>query len=112
MPMTGSESTRFVEHLRQNNHLTKTTGDGELAKQGSGDRSQVQIHGKLWEHTNLSATEFAEEAARFYDLERVSLQDMLSATSVVERFSQRFLREMTVFPYRSDDGGVVLAVAD
>jgi general secretion pathway protein E len=110
--MTGNESSRFVEHLRQNNHLTKTTGDGELAEQGSGDRSQVQIHGKLWEHTNLSATEFAEEAARFYGLERVSLQDMLSATSVVEGFSQRFLREMTVFPFRSADESVVLAVAD
>src|ERR1700726_2558990 len=110
--MTGNESSRFVEHLRQNNHLTKTTGDGELAEQGSGDRSQVQIHGKLWEHTNLSATEFAEEAARFYGLERVSLQDMLSATSVVEGFSQRFLREMTVFPCRSADESVVLAVAD
>jgi len=111
--MTGDESSRFVEHLRQNNQLTKTIGDGELTEQGSGDRySQVQIHGKLWEHTNLSATEFAEEAARFYGLERVSLQDMLSARPVVERFSQRFLREMTVFPYRSADESVVLAVAD
>jgi general secretion pathway protein E len=111
--MTGNESSRFLEHLRQNNQLTKTIGDGELTEQGSSDRySQVQIHGKLWEHTNLSATEFAEEAARFYGLERVSLQDMLSATPVVERFSQRFLREMTVFPYRSADESVVLAVAD
>jgi general secretion pathway protein E len=111
--MTGDESSRFVEHLRQNNQLTKTIGDGELTEQGSGDRySQVQIHGKLWEHTNLSATEFAEEAARFYGLERVSLQDMLSARPVVEGFSQRFLREMTVFPYRSADESVVLAVAD
>src|ERR1700738_3488536 len=110
--MTGNEYSRFVEHLRQNNHWTKTTGDGELAEQGGGDRSHGQVHGKLWEHTNLSATEFAEEAARFYGLERVSLQDMLSARPVVERFSQRFLREMTVFPYRSADESVVLAVAD
>jgi general secretion pathway protein E len=110
--MTGNESLRFVEHLRQNNHLTKTTGDGELAEQGSGDRSQGQIHGKLWEHTNLSATEFAEEAARFYELEKVSLQDMLSARPEVARFSQRFLREMMVFPYQSADGSAVLAVAD
>jgi general secretion pathway protein E len=111
--MTGDESSRFVEHLRRNNQLTKTIGDGELTERGGGDRySQVQIHGKLWEHTNLSATEFAEEAARFYGLERVSLQDMLSARPVVERFSQRFLREMTVFPYQSADESVVLAVAD
>src|ERR1700681_4936080 len=110
--MTGNESLRFVEYLRQNHRLTKATIDGGPAGQGGGDRSQGQIHGKLWEHTDLSASEFADEAARFYDLERVSLQDMLSATSAVDPCSQRFLREMTVFPYRSADAGAVLAVAD
>jgi general secretion pathway protein E len=110
--MTGDESLRFVEHLRQNNHLAKTAGSGEGAEQGGVDRSQSLTNGKLWEHTDLSASEFADEAARFYDLERVSLQDMLSATAAVEPFSRRFLREMTVFPHRSADAGAVLAVAD
>jgi general secretion pathway protein E len=110
-PMTGDESLRFVEHLRQSRHLTNTAGNGELAESGV-DRSQGQMSGKLWEHTDLSASEFADEAARFYDLGRVSLQDMLSAASLVEPFSRRFLREMTVFPYRSADTGAVLAVAD
>jgi general secretion pathway protein E len=109
--MTGDESRQFVEHLRQNNHLTKTNGGGDLAEQG-GDPSQGQLHGKLWEHTSLSANEFADEAARFYGLVRVTLQDMLSATAAVEPFSQRFLREMMVFPYRLADGRAVLAVAD
>ena len=109
--MTGDESLRFVEHLRQSRHLTNTAGNGELAESGV-DRSQGQMSGKLWEHTDLSASEFADEAARFYDLGRVSLQDMLSAASMVEPFSRRFLREMTVFPYRSADTGAVLAVAD
>jgi general secretion pathway protein E len=108
--MTGDESRQFVEHLRQSNHLTKPTGNGELTEQG--DLSQGQLHGKLWEHTNLSASEFADEAARFYDLERVTLQEMLAAASAVEPFSQRFLREMMVFPYRSADGSPVLAVAE
>ena len=54
--MTGNESLRFVEHLRQNNRLTKKTADGEAAGQGGGDRSQGQAHGKLWEHTDLSAS--------------------------------------------------------
>ena len=108
--MADDDSWRFVEHLRQNNHLTKTTGNGELAEQGGGER--LQGRGKLWEQTNLSASEFAEQAARFYDLEKVTLQDLLSATPAVEPFSQRFLREMTVFPYRSADAGAVLAVAD
>jgi general secretion pathway protein E len=108
--MTGDESRQFVEHLRQSNHLTKPLGNGEFAEQG--DLSQGQLHGKLWEHTNLSASEFADEAARFYDLERVTLQEMLAAASAVEPFSQRFLREMMVFPYRPADGSAVLAVAE
>jgi len=108
--MTGEESRQFVEYLRQNNHLTKAAGNGELAE--GGDHTKGPLHGKLWEHTSLSASEFADEAARFYGLERVTLQDMLSATSAVEPFSQRFLREMMVFPYRLADGGAVLAVAE
>jgi general secretion pathway protein E len=108
--MTGEESRQFVEHLRQNNHLTKTAGNGELAE--GGDHAKGPLHGKLWEHTGLSASEFADEAARFYGLERVTLQDLLSATSAVEPFSQRFLREMMVFPYHLDDGRAVLAVAE
>ena len=108
--MIGEESRQFVEHLRQNNHLTKTAGNGELAE--GGDHAKGPLHGKLWEHTRLSASEFADEAARFYGLERVTLQDLLSATSAVEPFSQRFLREMMVFPYHLDEGRAVLAVAE
>jgi general secretion pathway protein E len=108
--MTGEESRRFVEHLRQSNHLTKTADNGELVE--GADNSQGLLPGKLWEHTNLSASEFADEASRFYGLGRVTLQDMLSATAAVEAFSQRFLREMMLFPYRSADGRAVLAVAD
>ncbi len=108
--MTDDESWRFVEHLRQNDHLAKAAGNGEAGEQGGGAR--LQGRGKLWEQTNLSASEFAEQAARFFDLERVTLQDLLSSTPAVEPFSQRFLREMTVFPYRTADAGAALAVAD
>jgi general secretion pathway protein E len=60
----------------------------------------------------LSAAEFADVAARFYGLERVVLQEIMSATPLSASFSQRFLREMMVFPYRSPDGCAMLAVAD
>ena len=106
--MTGDESLQFVEYLRHNRHLTETGGDGARAEQGGPARS----HGKLWELTDLSASEFADEAARFFGLDRVALQDMLSAPPLVAAFSQRFLREMMLFPYQSADGGAVLAVAD
>jgi general secretion pathway protein E len=106
--MTTDLSSRFVEHLRQNKHLTQVDDRDATAEQDASARRQ----GKLWELTNLSAGEFAAEAARFHGLERVALQDMLSAAPLVTSFSQRFLREMMVLPYRSADGGAVLAVAD
>ena len=106
--MTGDKSLQFVAHLRESNRLTKTGGHGEPAEQGGSERPQ----GKLWELTDLSASEFADEVARFSGLDRVTLQDMLSAPPLGALFSQRFLREMMVFPYQSADGGAVLAVAD
>jgi general secretion pathway protein E len=106
--MTGDQSLQFMEHLRQSHHLAKTGAHVTAGEQGGSDR----IQGKLWELTDLSAMEFADEAARFHGLERIALADMLSASPLIAAFSQRFLREMVVFPCRSGDAAVVLAVAD
>ena len=83
-------------------------GRDDAAGQEDADRRQA----KLWELADLSASEFADEAARFHGLERVTLQEMMSAPPLVASFSQRFLREMLVFPYQSADGRATLAVAD
>jgi general secretion pathway protein E len=106
--MASDISLQFVEHLRQSKHLTMVEGLDDNVGPDVSDRRRA----KLWELTDLSAGEFADEAARFYGLERVALQDMISAPSLAASFSQRFLREMMVFPYRSSDGSATLAVAD
>jgi general secretion pathway protein E len=107
--MTSDESLQFLEHLRRNDHLAKsTTSGGQPVEQGAALHSQS----RLWELTNLSAADFADEAARFAGFGRVTLQELLSAPALNEVFSQRFLREMTVFPFQAADGGAVLAVAD
>jgi general secretion pathway protein E len=106
--MTSDESLRFIEHLHRHNYLMKMSSSVEAAGQGGIARQQS----KLWELTELSANEFADEAARFAGLERVMLADILSAPGLDDGFSQRFLREMTVFPYQAADGSPVLAVAD
>jgi general secretion pathway protein E len=107
--MTSDESMQFLEHLRRNHHLLEPAGlNGEPVEPGGALRPQS----KLWELTRLSPGDFADEAARFAGLERVSLQDLLSAPALNEAFSQRFLREMTVFPYQTASGDAVLAVAD
>jgi general secretion pathway protein E len=67
---------------------------------------------ELWESTDLPAAEFADEVARFWQLERINLLDLLASEAQIEGFSRRFLRESMVFPFRSADGGVRLAVAD
>jgi general secretion pathway protein E len=67
---------------------------------------------KLWESTDLSANDFAEEVARFYGRSRITLQQLFAASALVGLFARRFLRETTVFPYRSVDGAFKLAVGD
>jgi general secretion pathway protein E len=106
--MASESSLQFVEYLRQSKHLTIADGRDDAGAPGVSDRRRV----KLWELTDLSAAEFADEAARFYGLERIALQDMMSAAPLSAAFSQRFLREMTVFPFRSSEGLATLAVAD
>jgi len=101
-------SSQFVEYLRRSKHLTAVDGRGDTTGQGGADLRQA----KLWELADLPASEFADQAARFHGLERVTLEDMMSAAPLVASFSQRFLRETVVFPHRSADGRTVLAVAD
>jgi general secretion pathway protein E len=67
---------------------------------------------KLWEMSELSASEFADEVALFFDLPRVTLQEMMTAESRVQQFSRRFLREMAVFPCHPAGGSPVLVLAD
>jgi general secretion pathway protein E len=108
-PMTSDQSLQFLEHLRRNDHLTKSAAsNGQPTEQGA----SLGPQSKLWELTSLSASDFADEAARFAGLERVTLQELLSAPALNETFSQRFLREMAVFPYQAEDGSAALAVAD
>src|ERR1700733_9026322 len=66
---------------------------------------------KMWQAMELSAHEFADEAARFFDLPRIGLAELMAATSLADRFSQRFLRESSMFPHSTDGGPPRLAVA-
>jgi general secretion pathway protein E len=107
----------FANHLRSKNHLAQDGaapgGAAAQSDRSQSDRSQGDrtLH-KLWGLTDLSASDFADEVAAFFDVPRVTLQDLLAAEPLAHRFSQRFLREMLVFPFASADGEPTLAVAD
>lgn len=67
---------------------------------------------ELWEASNLSAGEFADEVSDYFGVVRLSLPQLLAATPCLAGFSQRFLRESTIFPLRAPNGGYRIAVAD
>src|SRR5579871_1162756 len=114
--MTSSQSTQFFEQLRRAGHLKdqmQGTGDDGAAESLPYTVSPgVTSASKPWEVTNLTASEFADEAALYFRFERVTLQEMLQAAPLVRAFSQRFLRETLVFPYETADHGAVLVIAD
>jgi general secretion pathway protein E len=74
-------------------------------------RSDLTLR-KFWELTDLSASDFADEVAQFHGVKRLSLPELLAASSLTGRFSRRFLRETAVFPFQECDGSFKLAVAD
>lgn len=98
----------FANYLRSKNHLAD---DGNALTGTAQSQGPSTLH-KLWELTDLSANDFADEVAGFFRVPRVALPDLLSAQPLANRFSQRFLREMLVFPFQSADGEPALAVAD
>jgi general secretion pathway protein E len=107
--MTPDILREFSRYLLEQNFIT----DDVTSKLGFSEaRGAERKLRDLWELTELSAGDFADEVARFYGLPRLSLPQLFAASALVTRFSRRFLRETTVFPYRAADGGARLVVAD
>jgi general secretion pathway protein E len=98
----------FANYLRDRNHLA---GESEVLNDSAQSPTNRPLH-KLWGQTDLSANDFADEVAGFFQVPRIALPDLLSARPLASQFSQRFLREMLVFPFESGDGEPTLAVAD
>jgi general secretion pathway protein E len=100
----------FASHLARKYSIT---GD-LLAKFGpSGTATGDKKLRDLWEITDLSASDFADEVAAFHRLPRRTLPELVAAPSLAAQFSRRFLLETAVFPCRAEDSGAdTLVVAD
>ena len=94
------------------NHLTQNDGAHLRLSQLDGARSDHPSFRLLWEACDLSASEFADQVAAYYRYPRMGIAELLAASSLVERFSRRFLREAAIFPFDAGDGRFALAVAD
>jgi len=107
--MTANNLEQFARYL-----LDRKTVAGHLISQfeaANGHGIEPKLR-DLWEASELSANDFADELARFHALRRVTLPQMMAATSLAGRFSRRFLRETTIFPYQTEGGGARIVLAD
>jgi general secretion pathway protein E len=102
-------SIAFADHLRRKKYLA---ADVPASAESPVDHSAGGALNKLWELTDLSASDFADEVAQFHKVPRVSLSELLAAPSLSKQFSRRFLREMLIFPHLSTEGRPTLAAAD
>jgi general secretion pathway protein E len=106
--MAFDPTSELADYLRGKNHLADEASSAGSPPQVRDERTLR----KLWEQSELSASDFSDSVAEFFQLPRVSLPDLLAAPALVKQFSPRFLREMAVFPYGAADGALMLAVAD
>jgi general secretion pathway protein E len=106
--MVFDPSIELANYVRSKNHLAGEANSLSLQTQSRDERTLR----KLWEISELSANDFADKVAEFFQLPRIGLPDLLAAQTLAKQFSTRFLREMMVFPYRSPEGMAMLAVTD
>src|ERR1700690_3314549 len=96
--MSVNMSDDFAKYLVSKNYVA---GD-LISKLGLPNAQNAgQTLRRLWELTDLSANDFADEVARFHAIPRMSLAQLMEASALVGRFSRRFLREMLVFPFET-----------
>jgi general secretion pathway protein E len=98
----------IADVLLSNNALSAES-HRELLQAGLG-RSRMSLR-QIWEASDISAHDFADEVAVYYRLPRLSLPQLLGAQALVGRFANRFLRESAIFPFL-DGGAFHLAMAD
>ncbi len=103
-----SEHHALVSFLRRNRADARE--DDSVART-AGARSRISLR-QLWEASDVSAHDLADEVALRYRLPRLSLNDLMQRRALCAGFSARFLRDAAVFPFEDADGAQRLAMAD
>ena len=67
---------------------------------------------RLWTASGVSGHDLAAAAAEYFVLRKAALAELLSATSLADRFSRRFLRDVAIFPFAAADRRPALAMGD
>ena len=98
----------FIEHLARKGVLRDgpMTGAGVPASV-RGSSAEVDWPGL----TKLAPSMFADELAAFYGCSRVQRSDLVSSQFAGKQMSPRFLRERRLFPFETQAGTIMLAIA-
>jgi general secretion pathway protein E len=99
----------FLRHLVERNFVTARFAHDHANP--SDARTSLTLR-QLWETSDISAHDFADEVAAFFQLRRLTLPQLMAANSLTGRFAQRFLREAAIFPFESAKDRFGLAVGD
>src|ERR1700722_3886097 len=99
----------FLEHLLRKKLVTVALAR-DVATQ-SDPHSAMSLR-RVWEASDISAHDFADEVAAFFHMRRLTLPQLIGARPLIERFTQRFLRETALFPFDEGKGRFCLAVGD
>jgi len=85
--MTTNVIDEFVKYLTDR-HFNAA---GLLSKLNSASRrTGEKTLRDLWEASDLSANDFADEVAQFYRLPRIALPQLIAAPALATKFSRRF----------------------
>ncbi|MFS8039328.1 GspE/PulE family protein [Xanthobacter sp. AM11] len=118
--MNGEPAGDFLSFLAAAGHW-RMAGEAAPGRRDGGVETQARPQQvplqpvplrKVWEGSELTAGDFADQVAHFYRLPRVALPELMAAPPLVSHFSPRFLREVTMLPFRAADGRPRLAVGD
>jgi len=117
--MTGLQSLQFVEYLRQAGHLKAADAVG-VTDSGAPDQLQGDIwrtqqsaaFGKLWESPICQPANSPTRSLASTNMTVWRCRTCCRPRLLIAAFSQRFLRETLVFPYRKPIYGIVLVIAD
>jgi general secretion pathway protein E len=106
--MSQNSTEEFWQYLLQK--YSTPSGAGTRNKTERATKGDLTLR-TILDSTALPVGDFANEVARFWQLPRLNLPQLLAAPSLVGKFSRRFLLESTIFPFAGADGSK-LAMAD
>jgi general secretion pathway protein E len=99
----------FFNYLLERGLIDQATVRAFVSADASDSNSPLR---RLWESTDLSSHEFANEVAAFFGLRRLTLLELAELRSRADRFAPRFLREASLLPFEGDSGTFTVVVGD